>query len=123
MHHQQLKLRFLARQGLCAWPVLTAVNAPRVFAQSTSAPAPAGTLLHDFDHDGVEERLVSRPGVNEIFHRNPQTQEWEKADYTLPEGGELVVTRPGAGVERGSLKALIADLALARDAARTLPAA
>src|SRR5690349_3965379 len=47
-------------------------------------------LLHDFDHDGVEEKLISRPGTNIILHFNTTTKTWAKADYTLPEGVSLV---------------------------------
>ena len=43
-------------------------------------------LLRDFDHDGIEERLVSRPGSDEIQRRNPGSKAWEKDDYGLPEG-------------------------------------
>jgi putative membrane-bound dehydrogenase-like protein len=43
-------------------------------------------LLHDFDHDGVEEKLISRPGVNEIQRWNPTSKTWAKADYALPAG-------------------------------------
>src|ERR1051325_3915083 len=48
------------------------------------------TLLHDFDHDGVEERLISRPGTNEIQRWNPTSKTWAKADYALPDGVWLV---------------------------------
>ena len=84
------------RRWSSVWPRLgamlafLAITTPGVLAQSVSAPAIPGTLLHDFDHDGVEERLVSRPGVNEIYHRKSPTNEWEKADYALPEGVTLV---------------------------------
>ena len=53
-------------------------------------PPPPGTLLHDFDRDGIKEKLISGPGVNEIQRQIPKTGEWEKADFALPEGVALV---------------------------------
>lgn len=53
-------------------------------------PATPGTLLHDFDHDGVSERLTSRPDANEIQRWNPTSKTWAKADYALPDGVSLV---------------------------------
>ncbi len=49
-----------------------------------------GTLLHDFDHDGTNERLTSRRNTNEIQRWRPANKSWEKADYALPEGVWLV---------------------------------
>ncbi len=49
----------------------------------------AAELLHDFDGDGVPEKLLSAPGVNEIHQRDAAGQ-WTKADYALPEGVTLV---------------------------------
>lgn len=47
-------------------------------------PATPGTLLHDFDHDGTNERLTSRGNTNEIERWRPANKSWEKADYALP---------------------------------------
>jgi len=47
------------------------------------------TLYHDFDHDGVKERLTGGPGTNEIQRWNPAGKTWEKADYALPGGVTL----------------------------------
>ncbi len=47
-------------------------------------PASPGTLLHDFDHDGAEEKLISRPGTNEVQRWNASSNAWVKADYALP---------------------------------------
>lgn len=52
--------------------------------------APPGTLLHDFDHDGVKEKLISRDGTDEIQHWDAATKTWAKADYALPEGVRLL---------------------------------
>lgn len=87
----RLQLRILPRLGLCVWLVLSAADPLGGLAQSRSTTTPStGTLLYDFDRDGVEERLVSQPGNSEIFHRNPRTQSWEKTDYALPEGVTLL---------------------------------
>lgn len=51
----------------------------------TLAAQPAGTLLRDFDHDGVQEKLVSGPGGSEILRLDAATGAWEKAGYNLPE--------------------------------------
>ncbi len=53
-------------------------------------PGRPGTLLHDFDHDGTNERLTSRRNTNEIQRWRPANKSWEKADYALPEGVWLV---------------------------------
>ena len=90
MHHTRLKLHILVRPSLCAWLALTAGDPLCVFAQSSSVAASAGTLLHDFDHDGVEEKLISRSGTNEIQRFNPTTKAWMKADFALPDGVRLV---------------------------------
>jgi putative membrane-bound dehydrogenase-like protein len=50
----------------------------------------AGTLLHDFDHDGAQEKLVSGPGGNEILRLDAASGVWHKAGYNLPEGVSLV---------------------------------
>ena len=61
------------------------------FASSVTAqPATSDTLLHDFDHDGIKEKLISRPGTNEIQRFNATSKTWAKADYTLPESVSLV---------------------------------
>ncbi len=44
------------------------------------------TSEHDFDRDGVAERLISQPGRDEIQLRKPGGGTWEKADFALPEG-------------------------------------
>lgn len=49
----------------------------------------AAELLHDFDCDGVPEKLVSTPQVNEIYQQDA-TGAWVKEDYALPEGVWLV---------------------------------
>ena len=53
---------------------------------TAAEPLSPGTFLHDFDHDGVEERLISGQSGSEIQHKNTQTGEWEKAGYALPDG-------------------------------------
>lgn len=63
-------------------------------AQVSPAVLPPGTSLHDFDRDGVQERLIGHPGSNEIQQWNRQTNSWEKADYSLP-AGVFVVDKRG----------------------------
>ncbi len=46
-------------------------------------------MLRDFDRDGVEERIVSTTSGIEVQRRNRQTDSWEKADWTIPEGVAL----------------------------------
>lgn len=55
----------------------------------SSAALHAAERLHDFDGDGVPEKLLSAPGLNEIYQRDAEGQ-WTKADYALPEGVTLV---------------------------------
>lgn len=50
----------------------------------------ADTMLHDFDGDGVKEKLTSRPDANEIRRWNPTSKTWANADYALPGGVWLV---------------------------------
>ena len=70
--------RALGLAAWCAASVATpAADTARTFPQ---------ILLRDFDHDGVEERLVSRPGADEIQRRKKDGADWEKDDYALPEG-------------------------------------
>src|SRR5688572_30392587 len=57
---------------------------------ASAQPTTSDTLLHDFDHDGVDEKLISRPGTNEIQRFNATSKTWAKADYVLPEGVSLV---------------------------------
>lgn len=58
---------------------------------NTSAqPAAPSTLLRDFDRDGVEERIITAPSGIEVQRWNRQTDSWEKADWTIPEGIKLV---------------------------------
>lgn len=52
-------------------------------------PAAAVEKLHDFDRDGVPEKLVSSALENVIFQRDA-AGEWTPADYALPEGVTLV---------------------------------
>ena len=80
----------LACQGLAAWLVLTQAGLTPVSAQPVPAVLPRGTLLHDFDRDGLKERLTSRPGTNHIQRWDPTNKTWTKADYALPTGMSLV---------------------------------
>ena len=57
-----------------------------LIAQPIPSVVPPGTLYHDFDGDGVKERLLSSPGTNEIQRWVRESQSWVKADYALPEG-------------------------------------
>ncbi len=51
---------------------------------------PPGTLLRDFDHDGIEEKLTSRLGTNQIQTWVESKKTWEDAGYRLPDGVTLV---------------------------------
>lgn len=66
---------------------IAAIFATGWAAAQTSTP---GTLLHDFDRDGAEEKLISGSGRNEIQRWVPATKTWEKVDYSLPPEIELV---------------------------------
>ncbi|RYD30541.1 MAG: hypothetical protein EOP86_19750, partial [Verrucomicrobiaceae bacterium] len=52
--------------------------------------AGAAELLHDFDRDGVPEKLISGPGVNEI-HQRDEAGRWKAADYALPGDGSVAL--------------------------------
>lgn len=52
---------------------------------SLFTPLLATELLHDFDGDGRDEKLVSTPTSSHIEQRNEEGA-WERADYALPEG-------------------------------------
>ncbi len=52
--------------------------------QAAAQLATPGTLLHDFDRDGMNERLTSSRGTNEIDRWLPASNTWVKADYALP---------------------------------------
>ncbi|NLT72511.1 MAG: dehydrogenase, partial [Verrucomicrobiaceae bacterium] len=52
---------------------------------SLFTPLLATELLHDFDGDGRDEKLVSTPTSSHIDQRN-KSGAWERADYALPEG-------------------------------------
>ncbi len=90
MQRKRINLQVLACQCLSAWLAFNQVRPDSASAQPIPAVVPQGTLFYDFDHDGVKEKLIGRPGVNEIQHWNPTTKAWEKADYTLPDGVWLV---------------------------------
>ncbi|NOS72210.1 MAG: c-type cytochrome [Verrucomicrobia bacterium] len=90
MQRKQINLHLLACQCLSAWLAFGHVWPDSASAQPIPAVIPQGTLFYDFDHDGVKEKLIGRPGVNEIQQWNPTTKAWEKADYTLPDGVWLV---------------------------------
>lgn len=53
-------------------------------------PVHAAELLHDFDRDGVPEKLLSEPGLNEIQRREAGADNWTKTDYALPDGVVLL---------------------------------
>ena len=55
---------------------------------SLFTPLLATELLHDFDGDGRDEKLVSTPTSSHIEQRNKDGT-WERADYDLPEGVSL----------------------------------
>ena len=61
------------------------LDATRSLVGVTAAQAAApGTLLHDFDRDGVKERLTSSRSTNEIDRWLPASNTWVKTDYALP---------------------------------------
>ncbi|MSU36973.1 MAG: c-type cytochrome [Pedosphaera sp.] len=61
-----------------------------MFVATAAQQLPSGTLLHDFDRDGVEERLTTQPGTNRIEHWDAATKAWLDAGYRLPEGVEML---------------------------------
>ena len=87
-----MKERDLALPTSLAWfPALLCL----VHSLPTTAAEPAelSFWLHDFDRNGVEERVASRPGTDEIQQRSSAGDVWEKADYALPEG--VSTRKPG----------------------------
>lgn len=74
--------RLLLPTGCLAALLLTGAPAPAAAAE----PATPVFFTRDFDHDGVEDRLVSRPGADEIQHRPAGSGAWEREEYGLPEG-------------------------------------
>ncbi len=68
---------------------LTSGGPAGVSAQPIPEINSPNTLYHDFDHDGVKERLTGGSGTNEIQRWNPAGKVWEKADYALPGGVTL----------------------------------
>ncbi|MBI3869649.1 MAG: c-type cytochrome [Verrucomicrobia bacterium] len=77
-------------RALCSCVVFMVAATGALLAQPIPAVVPQGTLFHDFDRDGIQERLLSRPGTNEIQSWAAASQSWVKADYALPEGVTLV---------------------------------
>jgi putative membrane-bound dehydrogenase-like protein len=75
----------VGRAGCGSRRTWLAVLSLLLWARGVGGADPA-VLLRDFDRDGVSERLVSRPGGDEIQHRAGEGAVWEKADYGLPEG-------------------------------------
>ena len=69
-----------------------------LLAQPIPTVVPAGTLYHDFDHDGLTDRLTRFDGTHIIEHWVAKNQTWEKSDYTLPEG---VVLTDATGADAG----------------------
>lgn len=54
-----------------------------------SYPLSAAELLHDFDRDGVMEKIVGDAKSTQIFQQD-SSGKWTLADYTLPEGVRLI---------------------------------
>lgn len=76
----------LASRVFPAWFILALCVSAETLAQPSPVALPPSTSLHDFDRDGVQEKLISRPGSNEIQRWNRQTNSWVEADYSLPDG-------------------------------------
>ncbi len=55
------------------------------WAADAGSSAP-GTLLHDFDHDGTQERILAVGGTNQIQKWSAAKSAWEDAGYRLPDG-------------------------------------
>lgn len=53
------------RQSLRRWVLLYGATMA-LAGCATTLSAASDTLLHDFDRDGVEEKLIGRMGTNEI---------------------------------------------------------
>lgn len=75
-----------ARPGLTAFLLAQLIVASSAVAQ----PTVSETRFHDFDRDGIQEKLFSRPGTNVIERFDATAKTWTKADYALPEGVSLV---------------------------------
>lgn len=90
MQRHHFILQAILCHYVCAWLAFSYGAPALIFAETIPAAEPRDTLLHDFDHDGIEEKLISRPDVNEIQRRDSTSKTWEKADYALPEGVRLV---------------------------------
>ena len=58
--------RFLALACHCLSAGLLWSSPLSISAQPIPDIVPPGTLFHDFDHDGIKEKLISREGTNEI---------------------------------------------------------
>ena len=58
---------------------------PTVFQQNTD-----GVLVHDVDHDGVDELIVAYPGQHGVLKWNQDRKTWEEMSYFWPEGLDLV---------------------------------
>jgi len=78
-----------ARRHLGCWLAASGMLHATAAVFSLGSSAGAAELLRDFDGDGVAEKLLSGPGVNEIHHREAGSGAWVKADYALPEGVAL----------------------------------
>jgi putative membrane-bound dehydrogenase-like protein len=90
MKPRSFSLPNLACPLLYAWLVVIQAGQTSVSAQPIPATIPPGRLFHDFDHDGLKERLTSNPGTNQIERWDATSQAWVTADYALPEGVRLV---------------------------------
>ncbi len=83
---------------LLTWLALVGAGGLSLRAQPMPAVVPPATFYHDVDHDGVQERLTSNPGTNEIQVWNRTNEKWEQANFALPEG---VVAFDAAGRDAG----------------------
>lgn len=57
-----------------------------VLVGSAQMAVGADVLVQDFDADGTQERIISRENTFEIQRRHPESGDWEKAGFQLPEG-------------------------------------
>lgn len=75
------------------WTLLAGVAVRLLWASAMAMAAESpsqGTFLRDFDHDGIEERLMTQSGTNRIDRWDEAAQAWTDAGYRLPEGVEML---------------------------------
>jgi len=89
VHRERAFASFARTSAPSALRTVVAALALTILSLLAQPTAPS-TLLRDFDRDGVEERITSTASGIEVQRRNRQTDSWEKAGWTIPNGVTLV---------------------------------